>query len=154
MLMYHFVTRWRFDVPIDRVWEEAKNIEAYPSWWSDLKRAETRGVDRALKLGTVVDCEVRGALPYSLRFAVEVVEFEPPRLIAIKSSGDLVGEGRWALEEVGVGTTSTFNWDVGTTNPVLNLLGRLPFVRRMLERNHDDVMLKGYEIVKSRLKAP
>jgi len=154
MLMYHFVTRWHFEAPIERVWEEAKNIEAYPSWWNDLKKAEIRGTETALKLGTVVDCEVRGALPYSLRFAVEVVEFEPPRLIVIRSSGDLVGEGRWVLEEKEGGTMSTFNWDVGTTNPILNLLGKLPFARRMLEKNHDDVMAKGYEIVRSRLELP
>jgi uncharacterized protein YndB with AHSA1/START domain len=154
MGMYHFVTRWSFDAPIERVWDEAANMEAYPSWWKDLRRARIRGGESKLQLGSVVDCEVRGSLPYSLRFTVEVTAFEPPRLMEIKSTGDLVGTGKWALESKDGGTESVFYWDVGTTKPILNLVGRLPFVRAMLEKNHDDVMAKGYKVVKSRIEGP
>ncbi|UCC60820.1 MAG: SRPBCC family protein [Dehalococcoidia bacterium] len=152
MEMYHFVTNWFFSAPKERVWEETANMESYPSWWKDLRKAEIRGPESRMQLGSVIDCEVRGALPYSLRFTVEVTTYEPPDLMVIKSSGDLVGEGRWILESRDDWTASTFYWDVGTTNRVLNLLGKLPFLRKMLEKNHDDVMAKGYEIVKARIE--
>jgi hypothetical protein len=58
------------------------------------------------------------------------------------------------LEPGESGTESVFYWDVGTTNPVLNLLGKIPFVRVMLVRNHDNVMAKGYEVVRSRIEGP
>ena len=152
MEVYHFVTKWFFQAAPERVWEEAANMESYPSWWKDLRKAEIRGSEPALQSGSIVDCEVRGALPYSLRFTVEVTTYQPPDLMVIKSSGDLVGEGRWTLEARDDGTASTFYWDVGTTNRVLNLLGKLPFLRKMLEKNHDDVMAKGYEIVRARIE--
>ena len=153
MEMYHFVTRWFFRAPVEKVWEEAASMEAYPEWWQSLKKARMRGPGSRLQLGSIVDCEVRGALPYELRFTAEVTAFQPPRLMEIRSSGDLVGSGKWVLETQDEGTMSTFYWDVGTTNAVLNLLGKLPFVRAMLERNHNDVMAKGYEVVKSRVEA-
>ena len=119
-----------------------------------MRGARIRGGESKLQLGSVVDCEVRGSLPYSLCFTLEVTAFEPPRLMEIKSTGDLVGTGKWALESKDGGTESVFYWDVGTTKPILNLVGRLPFVRAMLEKNHDDVMAKGYKVVKSRIEGP
>jgi uncharacterized protein YndB with AHSA1/START domain len=154
MEMYHFVTRWFFRAPTERVWDEAANMEGYPAWWKELRSARIRGSESRLRLGSLVDCEVRGSLPYSLRFTAEVTAYEPPRLMEIESTGDLVGTGKWVLEPAEGGTASVFYWDVGTTNPILNLLGKLPFVRVMLVRNHDNVMAKGYEVVRSRIEGP
>ena len=153
MEMYHFVTKWFFTVPFERVWEETANIEAYPTWWKNLKKAKLRGPESKLQLGSIADCEVKGALPFSLRFTVEVTAFEPLHLVEIKSTGDLVGTGKWVLETKDNGTQSLFYWDVGTTNPILNILARIPFVKPILEKSHNDVMEKGYEIVKSRVEA-
>ena len=153
MEMYHFVTKWFFTVPVERVWEETANIEAYPTWWKNLKKAKLRGPESKLQLGSIADCEVKGALPFSLRFTVEVTAFEPLHLVEIKSTGDLVGTGKWVLETKDNGTQSLFYWDVGTTNPILNILARIPFVKPILEKSHNDVMEKGYEIVKSRVEA-
>lgn len=152
MVMYHFITKWFFQAPVERVWDEAANMKAYPEWWRNLKKAKMHGPESRLQLGSVVDCEVKGALPFSLRFTVEVTTFQPPNCMEIKSTGDLAGSGKWVLEPQNGGTLSTFYWDVGTTSPILNLLGRIPFVKPMLKKNHDDVMAKGYEIVKSRIE--
>jgi uncharacterized protein YndB with AHSA1/START domain len=152
MEMYHFVTKWSFRAPIERVWDETADIEAYPRWWQNLKKAKIRGPESRLQLGSVVDCEVKGALPFSLRFTAEVTEFEPPRRAVITSTGDLVGTGRWTLDPTDDGTLSTFYWDVGTTSAVLNLFARIPFVRPFLEKSHNDVMARGYEIVRARLE--
>jgi len=152
MEMYHFVTEWFFRVPDERVWDETADIEAYPRWWKSLRKAKIRGPESRLQLGSVVDCEVKGALPFSLRFTVEVTQFEPPRRAVITSTGDLVGTGRWTLESRDDGTLSTFYWDVGTRSAVLNLLARVPFVKPILEKSHNDVMARGYETVKARLE--
>jgi uncharacterized protein YndB with AHSA1/START domain len=152
MEMYHFVTEWFFAVPIERVWEETANIEAYPTWWKNLKKAKIRGPESKLQLGSIADCEVKGALPFSLRFTVEVTTFEPPHLVEIKSTGNLEGTGKWVLESKGNGTQSMFYWDVGTTNPILNFLAKIPFAKPILEKSHDDVMAKGYEVIKARIE--
>jgi len=150
--MYHFVTKWFFRAPFERVWEAAKDVKAYSTWWQGMKRPTIRGLEPKLQLGSVVDCEVKGSLPYTLRFSIEVTAFKSPNMMEIKSSGDLVGGGKWVLEAQAGGTASTFYWDVGTTNPILNILGKIPFVRAMLEKNHDGVMDKGYRVLKSRLE--
>lgn len=153
MEMYHFVTKWVFTTRIDRVWEEVKNLEAYPTWWSSLKRVKIKGAERELRLGSVVDCEVKGGLPYTLKFNIEVTRYEPPRIIEIRSSGGLVGKGKWVLELQDGKTVSTFNWDVGTTSWILNLIARFPLVKIMLKKNHDHVMSEGYNVFKSKLEA-
>lgn len=46
----------------------------------------------------------------------------------------------------------TYYWDVGLSNPLLNLLGKLSFTRAMLEKNHDYVMNEGYRGLKVRIE--
>ncbi len=153
MEMYHFVTKWFFQTPIERVWEAVViDVEAYPTWWPGMKRTTIRSPEPRLQLGSVVDYEVKGSLPNILRFSMEVITFQPPNLMELKSSGDLLGGGKWVLEHQADGTAVTYYWDVGMTNPILNLLGKLPFIKPMMEKSHNDVMDKGYRNLKSRLE--
>ena len=105
-----------------------------------------------MQLGTIAYNEVKGQLPYSLRFSNEVTLVQEPYLMENKSSGDLVGKGKTVLEQQDDGTVVTIYWDVATSNPVFNFLGRLPFVRAMIEKNHDYVMDDGFRGLKQRLE--
>src|SRR3981081_33444 len=87
---YHFVTDWRFKAPLQKVWSVVLDIERYPGWWKNFRRVQiTRGDGKSV--GSVIACEVRGSLPYSLNYAVEVTEAEEYRHILLRSTGDLVG---------------------------------------------------------------
>ena len=150
--MYHLVTNWFFQAPIEKDWDEITDLNSWPTWWQDFKKATIRGTEAKLQLGSRADCVVRGALPYTLRFSLEVSAFQSPKLMELKSSGDLLGNGKWALEHQSSGTAVTYYWDVGITRPMLNLLGKLPFAEAMMKKNHDDVMDKGYRLLKIKLK--
>lgn len=150
--LYRFVTQWTFTAPVELVWEEVIDARAWPTWTKDLRKIDLRGPEPGLALGSVADCEVKGALPYSLRYSFEVVGLEPLRRLEMRAWGDLVGTGRWILEPHGGGTATTFSWDVGTTNRILNLVARLPFVRSLMERNHDNVMAAAYRGLLRRLE--
>ena len=152
MEMYHFVTTWSFQAPTERVWEEIIDVESWPAWWQSFKKATIRGPEPKLQLGSVADCEVRAGLPYTLRLSMEVTTLQPPGLMELKSSGDLLGGGKWVLERQADETATTFYWDVGITRPFLNFLGKLPLARAMLEKNHNNVMDNGYRVLKSRLQ--
>ena len=152
MKPYHFVTNWFFRAPIERVWEEIVDTPSWPSWWPCWKKAVSHGSAPQAGLGAVVDHEVRGNLPYSLRFRTVVTGFRPPHLLEVTSSGDLVGTGTFVLEARDNGTAVTYYWDVGTSNPLLNLLGTLPFARAMMEKNHDVVMEEGCRGLKTRVE--
>lgn len=148
---YHFVTTWQFSAPIQRVWSVVLDIERYPGWWKNFRRVDvTRGDGKSV--GSIIWCEVRGSLPYSLRYALEVLESEPYRHILLRSTGDLVGTGRWRFEETDPGLTrASYYWDVATTNPILNLIA--PLAKRALARNHEQVMANGYAALRPHVEA-
>ena len=138
---YHFVTDWRFNAPLERVWSVVLDIERYPEWWKNFRRVEIiRGDGRSV--GSQIACEVRGSLPYSLRYTLDVLESQAYRRILLASSGDLVGTGRWEFTRLDSTAQAVYYWDVGTTNPVLNVIA--PLARGLLERNHQVVMANGY----------
>ena len=147
---YHFVTDWRFKAPVQQVWTVVLDIVRYPGWWKNFRRVTvTRGDGRSI--GSVIECEVRGSLPYSLRYALEVMESEEYRHILLRSTGDLVGTGRWAFSEVGPQTQAVYYWDVATTNPILNLVA--PLARGALAKNHEQVMANGYAALRPHVEA-
>ena len=148
---YHFVTDWRFTAPLPRVWSVVLDIERYPGWWKNFRRVKiTRGDGKSV--GSVIECEVRGSLPYSLHYAVEVREAEEYRHILLNSTGDLVGTGRWAFSESEPGiSNAVYYWDVATTNPILNLLA--PLAKSALARNHERVMANGYAALRPHIES-
>jgi hypothetical protein len=139
---YHFVTDWRFRAPLQKVWSVVLDIERYPDWWKNFRRVKiTRGDGKSV--GSVIECEVRGSLPYSLKYALEVWEADEYRQILLRSTGDLVGSGRWEFSEAEPSIVKAiYSWDVATTNPILNLVA--PLAKRALARNHERVMANGY----------
>jgi hypothetical protein len=152
MEIYHFVTNWYFTATVERVWEELADAKSWPSWWSCWRKVKFHGSESKMQLGTIAYNEVKGQLPYSLRFNNEVTLVQEPYLMENNSSGDLVGKGKTVLEQQDDGTVVTIYWDVATSNPVFNLLGKLPFVRAMIEKNHDYVMEDGFRGLKQRLE--
>jgi hypothetical protein len=139
---YHFLTDWRFKAPLQKVWSVVLDIERYPELWKNFRRVQiTRGDGKSV--GSVFVCQVRGSLPYSLTYALEVLEAEEYRHMLLRSTGDLVGSGRWEFTETEPGTVrAVYFWDVATTNPILNLAAKL--AKGALARNHDQVMANGY----------
>lgn len=139
---YHFVTEWRFRAPLENVWSVVLDIGHYPSWWKNFRRVTIRLGD-GKSVGSVIACEVRGSLPYSLNYALEVREADEYRHILLRSTGDLVGTGRWEFSETEPAIVRVvYYWDVATTNPILNLVA--PLAKRALARNHEQVMANGY----------
>lgn len=140
---YHFETRWTFDATRDEVWSVISNIRSYPDIWSDFKRVQVR-VGDGRSVGSIIDAETRGSLPYSLKYTLEVLEATEPAHLLLKSTGDLQGTGRWELTPAGEHRTDVvYYWDVTTTRRVLNLLA--PIAKPFLARNHDQVMARGRE---------
>jgi uncharacterized protein YndB with AHSA1/START domain len=151
MPVYHFTTHWEFTAPIEKVWQELTAAKNWPQWWRCWKEARPLETSGELKVGSALHNAVRGRLPYSLRFTTTIAGLEPPYWLELDSTGDLVGTGRWELEEKNGGTSVTYYWDVGTTNRLLNALSGLKFVKSMIEDNHHYVMQQGYEGLKNRL---
>jgi len=153
MQEYHFVTHWFFDAPVERVWQELVNAQAWPQWWRCWKQANVHPSAHGSLVGATIDNVVQGKLPYSLRFATTITAVELYKSIELESSGELVGKGRFVFEPRAAGTAVTYYWDIATVNPLFNLFGKLSFVRQMISDNHDYVMADGYRGLKPRVEA-
>jgi hypothetical protein len=151
MEMYHFITTWFFRAPIEKVWNEVIDVEAYPTWWPGIRRVIIQGPESRIQVGSIVDYKLKGSLPNTLQFSTKVTSLQPPSIVELESLGDLVGEGKGILESQSDGTIVTFYWEVGMSNPFLNLIGKLSFVKTVLEKSHNDAMAKGYQALKTRL---
>ncbi|ODS29817.1 MAG: Polyketide cyclase / dehydrase and lipid transport, partial [Candidatus Scalindua rubra] len=138
--------------PIEKVWEKLINIEAWPSWWGEFKQASIKNAGETLQEGSIVECAVKGGLPYTLRFTMETKSIQPPKFMQFRITGDLQGDYRWVLDSRAGGTAVTAYWDCGTPKPIMNISVQLPFVKGVLERNHSELMANGYRALKSILE--
>jgi carbon monoxide dehydrogenase subunit G len=151
MPAYRFVTIWRLEAPIDRVFEAIDDVEAWPVWWPSVKlveRLEDGGPDG---IGAVHRMTFVGKLPYRLRFDMRVTRREPPTDVAGAATGELEGVGEWTLHADGTTTVVRYVWAIRTTRAWMNLLAPLPFVDGIFRFNHHAVMRDGLVGIRRRL---
>lgn len=141
MTRYRFVTRWRLEAPIDRVYQALSHPAQWPRWWpglvdvEPLARGDRRGIGRSYRYTW------QSRLGYRLRFAIRVTRVRAPTLIEAEARGDLEGVGRWELSETGDGTEVRYHWQVRTRRPWMNLLA--PLARPLFTWSHHAVMRRG-----------
>ena len=84
---YEFVTIWRFDAPLEPVWDLIKDSENWSEWWKgiirvvELKKGDVDGV------GAIHRSTWKSALPYTLEFDSEIMRIEPLKLIEARAFG-------------------------------------------------------------------
>ena len=152
MEIYHFYSENAIKASIQKVWGLLEDAEKWPEWSKGFKKIEILGPEPKLKTGSKPACEVKGSLPYSLRFNLEVTSTDPPNSMEYNATGHLQGTGKWTLEETDGITLVKYWWDVGMTNWFFNFLSKISFIKAMMERNHDRVMDEAHEILKSKLE--
>jgi uncharacterized protein YndB with AHSA1/START domain len=137
---FFFVTVWRLDAPVARVWEAIHASERYPDWWPNVLSVSVLEGGDASGLGRLERSVWKTELPYRFTFDTRVTGIEKPRLIEVAASGDLEGTGRWQLAE-DRGTAVTYTWAVRTNKPWMNRVA--PLARPFFVWNHQAVMRKG-----------
>ena len=139
---YAFVTVWRLEAPIERVYELIRDSLRWPEWWDAVTAVEERAAgDPATGLGNVRRYAFKGKLPYRLAFDLRVTALEPPHVLGGEASGELAGTGVWTLTESDGRTIARYDWNVRTTRWWMNLLA--PLARGVFKANHDFVMRSG-----------
>ena len=136
---YEFVTIWRFDAPIEKVWDAIKQSENWSDWWKGvIKVVELKDGD-ADGIGKIIRSTWRSALPYTLEFDSEVVRIEELKLIEARAFGELEGVGLWTLTAENENQTSVrYDWKVKTTKAWMNYLA--PIAKPFFRWNHDTIM--------------
>lgn len=141
---YEFVTVWRFDAPLEKVWEEIKNSETWSEWWKGVIKVEEIKAGDANGIGSVRRSTWKSALPYTLEFDSELLRIEPMKLIEARAFGELEGMGLWQFEEEGENQTRVqYDWKVKTTRSWMNLIA--PLAKPFFKWNHNVIMNWGGE---------
>ena len=139
MADYEFVTVWRFDAPIEKVWEVIKRSEEWSDWWKGVLKVEELQAGDAEGIGKIVRSTWKGKLPYELVFDSEVLRIEPMTTIESRAFGELDGNGLWTLTAEDSNTTHVrYDWRVKTTKPWMNLIA--PLAKPFFRWNHNVIM--------------
>ncbi|MER3438860.1 MAG: polyketide cyclase, partial [Chloroflexota bacterium] len=146
---YAFTTVWRTRAPLEAVWQEIYDTEAWPSWWKGVEQVITLREGEADGLGSVYRYTWKSKLPYRLTFDMEIVTIEPPRCLEGVATGELVGRGCWHLWTEGDETIVRYDWIISTTKRWMNTLAVV--ARPLFRWNHDVVMGWGAEGLSQRL---
>ena len=139
MNYYEFITIWRFDAPIEKVWEEIKSSETWSDWWKGVLKTEELKAGDAQGVGKIVRSTWKSKLPYELVFDSEVLRIEPMTTIESRAFGELDGNGLWTLTAEDSNTTHVrYDWRVKTTKPWMNLIA--PLAKPFFRWNHNVIM--------------
>ena len=123
---------WRLQAPIDRVFAEIDDAEAWPTWWPNVRAMEPLERTGPDKIGERFRTAFVGKLPYELRFDFRVTDREPPTSLVGVATGELEGTGEWTLWTEEDWTVVRYVWSIRTTARWMNALAHLPFVDCLL----------------------
>ena len=151
MASYEFVTIWRIEAPLEKVWEEIYYTEYWPDWWKGVIKVQELKEGDDLGIGSIRRYEWKTKLPYKFIFDIETVRVEPMKYLEGIAKGELDGKGIWRLSEDGNCTIARYEWLVNTKKTWMNILA--PVAKPLFEWNHKMVMSWGAESLAKRLNA-
>jgi uncharacterized protein YndB with AHSA1/START domain len=132
---YRFLEQWFIPFPPEQVWDVLADGRKLPLWWKGVYlKAEPLTEDRAPRVGAKLAGEARGFLPYHLKFTIESIELERPRVVMVRTVGDLTGTWRAELAAEHGGTRVSINEQVLAEKPLLRLL--TPLLKPLFAANH------------------
>jgi hypothetical protein len=135
---YHFEDRWYVPFGAEKIWDVLSRPEDYPRWWRGVYLS-AEPLDKDRKRVAVV---ARGWLPYKLRFTIETLRTEKPRLIEFRATGDFVTDvSRWLVTPHGEGTSVTLEWNPIVEKPLVKILS--PLLKPVFRWNHEWSMRRG-----------
>ena len=137
---YRFLDRWVVDAPIDRIYDTIGDVLGYERWWTDFVIRAT-GDEAPPTVGKSNELRVKAYLPFTVNFALEVLEVEAPRRILSRLSKDFEGTGEWTLVETDGTTVATLDWQPSVNKPLIRNL--TPVLRPIFRSNHNWAMRHG-----------
>jgi uncharacterized protein YndB with AHSA1/START domain len=140
---FRFRSEWRLPGAPRRVYDVLAEVETYPQWWPQVRRA--RRFD-----ATSGELVCRSLLPYDLVFVIRQ-DLEDPDGLVLRAAmtGDLSGTSQWTVTADGDGSRAVFDEDVSVGSGLLGAAGRL--FRPALKFNHDLMMRAGEKGLRAHL---
>lgn len=147
---YAFVTTWKIEAGVDKVWNEIIDPTDWPLWWKGVKEVKVLRAGKENGEGAITFYQM-GTFFYSLKFMMKVMGVEKHRYIHGVAEGDLIGTGLWEFHEENGITTVKYYWEVETTIPWMNKWAWL--LRPVFVFSHNLVMWWGKRGLGLRLRS-
>ncbi|HVU92332.1 MAG TPA: SRPBCC family protein [Jatrophihabitans sp.] len=142
---YTFRSRWHLAAAPARVYAVLADVEGYPSWWPQVRRARRLDAESG-------ELTCRSLLPYDLTFVMRrEVEDADALVLRARLTGDLTGTSQWTVRADARGTVAVFDEQVTVGDGRLRAAGRL--LRPALRFNHDLMMRCGERGLRSHLRS-
>jgi hypothetical protein len=149
MAHFEFFTLWQFKAALEPIWQCIYEGEKWPSWWKGVKQVEVIKRGGPDSVGMVMNHVWISALPYTLRFQIEITKVEPMKVIEVASKGELAGTGVMSFSTQGDDVIVRFDWRVDTTEWWMNLIA--PLASPLFRWNHAVIMDWGAKCLAERL---
>jgi len=146
---FELVSHWRLTAPLESVWREIADTDAWPQWWRAVRKVERLREGDENGIGARRRITWATALPYTITFDVEASRIQPMHLIEGRASGELDGIGLWTLAIDGDATTVRYDWQVELGKPWMRTFA--PALRPVFAWNHNVLMGWGEADLKRRL---
>ena len=128
---------YRFDAGPEKFWATIGDLGSYTSWWPWLRIFDAKDFE----VGSRWTCAVQPPVPYRVRFTIDLIQIEVPRLVTVAVSGDVIGSA--SLEVVPDGSGSAVRL-VSELTPDNRVLRAASVVARPIVRfGHDWVLDTG-----------
>jgi hypothetical protein len=132
---YTFRSVWRLEATGDDVFEILADLDHYPLWWPEVRRAERLDDSTSALI-------VRSLLPYDLAFSsTQTRRDRLGGILEASLQGDLDGLSRWTLTTAGTSCTAVFEEEVTANKPLLRHLALV--ARPAFKANHRLMMRHG-----------
>jgi carbon monoxide dehydrogenase subunit G len=138
---FSFRSKWQLAAPRAEVWEALNDFKGWVDWWPGLEEIVETSPGDAEGIGQTATSRWRGPIGYLFRFSIEAVERREPDYLRGLASGDLSGEGSWALSEYAGWTGVQLDWKVHANRKWMEFLA--PVARPIFVHGHDHVMKAG-----------
>jgi uncharacterized protein YndB with AHSA1/START domain len=140
-----FRSTWTVSATPQRVYDVLADVESYPQWWPQVRRARRLGESSG-------ELTCRSLLPYDVVFRM-FQELEDPESLVLRArmEGDLSGTSQWTITADGDGSVAVFDENVEVGKGMLRAAGRL--FRPALKFNHDLMMRAGEKGLRAHLSA-
>jgi uncharacterized protein YndB with AHSA1/START domain len=134
---FRFDRSWRFPLTRDDLWDEISRVEQFPRWWGWLRSFSADG----LIPGGHAEFVVQSALPYQLRFTVDLLDIEEGRRIEAEVGGDLQGPAQLEVEDADEGCDVRLAWQLVPHDRLLKTMSQVS--RPLMAWSHDQVVRLG-----------
>ena len=134
--VFRFVENWEIpDAKVEDVYNVLAHGELLPLWWKGvyLEATKLTPTDEP-EVGAKLRARVRGFLPFVLNFIIEATELEPPRRVAVRTSGDLDGAWSATLSQKENGVNVDLIFEVEIDRPGMRFVA--PLLRPLFALNH------------------